>query len=1084
MIRCPSCGREYNLESYPPNYRFQCSCGEELENTAEGEDYEATKKITGGEGPSSESSESSEGEGNYRTDGGQGEGQWEGEEPWSEEVLPSSSDTVVKRPAYLLTLSRSSDSGESGAEMSDTGGEVEATGSGEDSDFSSEGSNSDSSGSEPVSSNPESADLVGESSEKDSASGSESTGESVSSGEGSKFLDGLELFRLDGDDEEEGSLLEGEPTAVTRSPFLGFSDSSQNPVLGPPPSFTPSTYPLESGLSDNSDGSVNSGGTVPAQGGGGAVSSGETVPAQGGSSPLSSGGGGAEAAFSEGGEPPSAGEVEVGAALGRLLSSDSPAYSASSLFSDDSGGEVRPGGYPAGGVMPMGGEGRGGDFEGSEVFRSGGEVRGEGEGAALEGEAESRREWNISAPAVIEERVREWEEGRGEPSLESVLADSPDLESVEESFDGEGERRLDLSLKLALILSLFVVFGPLVAFFALRGRGKAQREPDKFRGARWGTALFFIGILETFVILGLFIVSSGDPIGGVRELLSGAGEGSWLSRKEVRHPEILSASLAEEILKNWDREGGEGGVGVYPGLYVYQKGRWAYAHWYDEGQRVGMRALFLYSNSGRWHLIKRMEAFGEEARVFEPGGTVLKSELAKRLIRKFWKLRGGFSNVKIESLYVVQRRGEKRALAYWKLSKKLRDGSTKNWLIRSRFRRSNAGNWHLVRYAERIPSDEQLTFSISGKDDYLSKGGALKLLRSYASSFGLRPPDRIEAIYITPNSYKALVFWKNGKNKKVKTSLFRFSTDGNWYLSRFSIGLSPIFISPSGESDRLDRERAEEFLLRALRERNRLKRYKLELYVFQDNGDISRAWVRWSLRQLHLGRRKRGKKRSKKRDRDLINRESLFLYSQEGHWILVKLRTSNRFLTGFSKRGGSRLSSEIAKSIIRLYWREYEWQSSFSRFSGAKIYKLYIYQEDNSRVAYAHWIISNNGLLTGVTSLFFYSNDGRWYLGKYDLGRSYLIDFRERGEKVLKAELARKILEKYLKKKRLSSSSKIADVFCFQDGKSLYRAFVGWVTQREGRLELKFALFHRSNDGYWYLSDPKSTPPSFLEREL
>ncbi len=726
---------------------------------------------------------------------------------------------------------------------------------------------------------------------------------------------------------------------------------------------------------------------------------------------------------------------------------------------------------------------------------NGGHSQLKGEGEEREGQlASGGGNWERPLGENLPEGDGNWERHlSGGDSTDGLGLSERDVDSGQlftegEFYFGEDEREddsillgdgphLEKNIKWALFLSFLIILGPVVFYLSLRGRAKLKRSGEgKYRGAVLSLFLFFLGIVETaLLVFGVILfLSLDEPVQSITSFFSklGSDDFEWKVANLPPHPEILTDKLAKELLEA--KLGNSGSKLKLAGFFVYQPEgkRRGYGIWREPENNRGMLATFFYSNRNRWHLVSITPVIGLESRCAISGGRTITPEIAENLIREFWKLRGGFSGVRIKSLYTVQRPGSKVARAYWRLLKETREGMVKDWKIRSDFIYSNRGNWHLIRYASPIPSDELMEYSIFGGKSFELKGKEqpiLSLLQNYSKQMGLSLPVRIEGLFVEVEGSRAYICWRT-KRRERGCSLLRLSTSGRWYLARYKTKIAILQISSGGQASVLPEGVAVELIQRELKRRR--VRGRLDKYYIYQEGRGKRAFFRWSLLSAVSGKG-RGKFKIK---RTLY--ESKFLLSEGGRWALTEFDTGRKFEVEYARRGGKYLSSDLARSLIKHYWREYDWRAYnsggglFPRFSGAKIRELFIYQEKNERRAFAHWSIYNNDLVTPVRTLFFFSIDGRWFLGRYELEEAFIIKYRELGKKRLGYRLAEKLIKRYLSEKYPEDKLKVKGVFCYQEIDS-NRAYGVWILESNKKFEQRISLFHRTNDGHWLLSQPE-----------
>ena len=626
----------------------------------------------------------------------------------------------------------------------------------------------------------------------------------------------------------------------------------------------------------------------------------------------------------------------------------------------------------------------------------------------------------------------------------------------------------------ALIFAFFVVLGPVVWFLAARARQQIRLAPNIFRGRRLALVGILIGLIQTLGLGGVIYLAWTQPnihplIHRTAFVLGMVQPRTTIDRfkKRAKDPAHLTLSLAQKLLNQRLRLRQKKAKSL-PIAYLAHTSKpyYTHAYWRDPKRKTSRKGLYFRSARGHWHLAHVESVYQEETRVFETGPSKLTATLARQLIKKFWQLRGRFTGVTIKQLYVVQEAGSQVASAYWVLEKQKAGKPLQRWVIVSRFRRSSQGQWFLVRYAEHVPKEEQHQFSATS-GPRLTVETARPLLAQAYKLFQKSFQPRSMAVTQEPNSTTGWLLWENGRRKPLLRSLFRYSTDQKWFFVRTlaSPTLRKVYRikGPTNLNSALAKTLLETYL-RKQRDRLRVQ----HLYVYQRKGQHI-AQVRWitkAPRQQKLG------------TPPPKPQQSVFHYTSDGSWNLTILHQRPAQEVLYHKKGGPRLSADIAKQLLRQYWRDQSWRSNSRRFSGAKIQALYTFQNSDNQRAWAHWIISNNDTKTPLRSSFYRSAEGHWYLGSYDLGKGYTLRYRITGPKQLSVKMLIPLLRNYVTLKYKDTRVVLRDFYVVQPTKQ-HRAYVRWVWESGSKARAVFSLLHRSNQGHWYLSIPElSNPPT------
>lgn len=704
------------------------------------------------------------------------------------------------------------------------------------------------------------------------------------------------------------------------------------------------------------------------------------------------------------------------------------------------------------------------------------------EGAVGESTAVSRSPYhNAPVPsasvAQSQQPSASWEDeisyaSPGSPSWDD--ADDSSNSPLEEIHlpDEPPPERLEFRSLLALFLSIFFVFGPLVWLLGWVSRRQIRLAPSIFRGKSIATFAMFLGFVETVLLAGLIYFAIKNPlihpaVTSVARVLGTLKieltEDTYARRKA--DPEELSLPLARQLLTRYVsmQRRNKNQIPPFLALYIHQNpGRsFAHAFWYDSLRQKTQRALFLRSNRGHWHLTQIETAYQEESRISSPGSQQLSTEQAKQLIQEFWKLRGRFTNVSIHALYVVQRAGTSTATAYWKLHKQVSSQSLRTWEVATLFRRSLQDRWHLCQYAVPVQDGEQHAYSVTAPAE-LTVDVAKTLLTKYLKEEKQKSfSSRYLYVYQEPKSPQAWVYWQPRWEKLPWRSLFRYATTQQWHLAsehvpppvetRFRLKGSPV-LTPS---------LAKTLVLSHLSKMKFASAPTLQhLYVYQASGS-HQARVNW---QISLAPPQAGMQAP-----TAHRYQSLFTYTHDGFWNLTEAQYARATEVLYYQRGDSVLEANVARQLIRQFWKDQSWKSDLRRFSGAKIRDLYVYQDPQTTKAWAHWIIENNDQFTPLRSSFYRSHDGFWYLGEYDLGRGYLLTPSAPAPPLLTAPLALQLLQQYWKQKDPDVETGLREVYVYQSPQS-HRAYVHALVQQQQKVQSVLSLFHRSNQNRWHLS--------------
>ncbi len=652
------------------------------------------------------------------------------------------------------------------------------------------------------------------------------------------------------------------------------------------------------------------------------------------------------------------------------------------------------------------------------------------------------------------------------PPSWDALPDSNDPLGADEEVHFDGERRLEPRAVWAMFFAVLIVTGPLAWLLGWRGRSHIRLAPGIIRGKGLATLAMLIGMTETVLMGGLLYATIAQPdihpvVNNLGRLLGTVQPKTTLDTfaKRPKDPAVLSLQKARDLVEQYGKQRDSKRILKLQGFYLFQKGSqpFAHAYWYDERLNKTRHGMFLRSNRGHWHLVEVGIAYKEEARVSQTSSKQLTAATAKKLLQAFWRLRGRFTRTHIHQLYVVQQMGSRTAVVYWALHKQLSSQSIKIWKIRSHFRYSSAGEWHLCQYASPVPEDELHNFSQTASRTLEPEVAKSLLQKYFKEELQKRFYSRNLSIYQEAKGLKAWVYWQRGR-KPARRSLFRYATDQKWYLARLhqppSLDLRYRVKAPT----KLERPLVESLLRKHTRKTS--KRIDL-LHATWFQTKPNRSLVRW---QLAGAPAQLGTQGSPTRPQ-----QGLFTHTHDGYWYFTDLKFGNPKEVLYHKKGPVRLDANIAKDLIRKYWKDQSWRSNTRRFNGARIQTLYIYQEPNSNKARAHWVINNNDQLTPVRTSFARSQEGHWYLTQYDLGPGYQYKYSKAADVAVSIPTVFALLQEYWKAKDKDNKTAFRDVYIYQREGS-HQAYVHsvWITGKKARSV--FSLLHRSNQNRWYLS--------------
>lgn len=670
--------------------------------------------------------------------------------------------------------------------------------------------------------------------------------------------------------------------------------------------------------------------------------------------------------------------------------------------------------------------------------------------------AESYAPERTSAPPVSDVVAPSWD----------ALPDENDASYDENDAAFDGEKTLEPRAVWAMFFAILIVTGPLAWLLGWRGRSHIRLAPGIIRGKGLATFAMLLGMLETFAMGGLLYVAITQPtihpvVTNLGRILGTVKPQTTVDSfaKRSQDPAQLAEPKAKKLVLDYWKHLDPKRKVTLPGFYLYQKSNQAHAHgyWYDSRLKKTRQAIFIRSNRGHWHLAEVGIVYTEEARVSEAGSKQLSATMAKKLIQQFWILRGRFRRVHVHKLYVVQKPGSTTAVAYWALHKQLSSQSIKTWKIRSHFRYSSAGKWHLCQYASPVPEDEVHDYATTASRRLEAEPVKTLLKQYFKEELQKRFYSRTIAIYQEPKGLEAWVYWQRGR-KPPQRSLFRYANDQKWYLARMNVPPAIQLRLRTKGSKELTRDLMETLLKKYMRKSR--KRVEIQHAMWLQKKPNS-ALVRWQLAgaPAQLGTQGAPTK----------PRQSRFTYAHDGQWYFTDLNYGNPEQVLYHQKGPKQLVSSIAKTLIRRYWKDQSWRSDSRRFSGAKIQTLYIYQEPGTSHAHAHWVINNNDQLTAMRSSFVRSSEGQWYLTDYDLGRGYLYKHHKLAEPTMTVKTVFAMLKAYWKAKDKDNKTTFRDVYVYQP-KGSHKAYVHAVWSVGKKARPVYSLFHRSNQNRWYLS--------------
>ncbi|MCB9644516.1 MAG: DUF4190 domain-containing protein [Myxococcales bacterium] len=497
-------------------------------------------------------------------------------------------------------------------------------------------------------------------------------------------------------------------------------------------------------------------------------------------------------------------------------------------------------------------------------------------------------------------------------------------------------------------------------------------------------------------------------------------------------------------------------------LYQEEKERHAFVHWRDPIKGKNHRSLFVFSSDDRWYLALMDVGRPFEVRCKQPGPPRLTAEIANQLISCFWKVRGRFSFVSSHSLYVHQRNASRQAYAYWLLRKKPPQRDERSWYVKSLFHRSLRGEWFLSRYAIRPQRGSMYAFAREG-GVLLSRDVARELVQAF-----LREQDKGTQIdefsLLKQLGEEASVVWRH--ERRAWLGQFRRANSGKWYLVHVKPLPRAMIEHPLRSSLTLQEEQAQSLLQRYWRG----KPVSPVIRSLQVHQEATQAYARafWFWPSIE--------KQKKRISRKIHVFSSLFAQNQKGNWLLLDASMTGDGVipkateqivpdVRFAQRGGPLMTQENARFILRQFWKEDE------NFVGVQIHDLYIYQEPRSHTATAHWSFDRGGSAQSIRSSFLWSNQGNWFLSRYQMGGSgFSVDVSAEGGVKLSKKIAVEMIQEKLKKEQAEQKKRrVLSPFVFQEGNQAH-AWVFWVLREDKEDKIMSSLLHRSSRGKWYLS--------------
>ena len=630
------------------------------------------------------------------------------------------------------------------------------------------------------------------------------------------------------------------------------------------------------------------------------------------------------------------------------------------------------------------------------------------------------------------------------------------------------------SRALTAFFSVLFFLGPLAVLLGIGALRRIRRQRGLLKGGvlAWFSIVTGLGQSAILLLLGAawLFPSQSKTWPGVPLLLTFLGEPTQAKRdpypegESTQEPRLTEELAHRLIAHEWRFLKGKAMQKAPRHLFVYQEegARHAFVHWHNEETKQNHRSLFLFANRSLWYLGLLDAELPFEVRCKASDGERLQAATAERLIGCFWQLRGRFRQTSIHHLYIHQPPKSRSAHAYWLLRKNKGTPQEKSWYLRSLFHRSKQGEWYLSRYAERVPRGTLYAFSLPAPN-ILDKESTQKLLQTYVQQQGQPPPQEV---HITPTLHaQAHAYWQ--QQRKIWEGTFRYTNQGSWNLVAVREQPRAFLNETSTAQTKLTEEEAQRLLTqfgRTLPESPMIQ----ALQVYQEP-DQPYAYAHWSWPVI-----KRNKRRIDKETRLFI---SLFVRTNDQRWLLLDAMQGGSWRTTqsidrdtpdgrFAKQGSVLMDADLARELLRQYWKEDE------SFAGSQIRDLYIYQEPKTHHALAHWSLDNAGSLKTMRTLFLRSQRGAWYLGRYALPTpSFTFDFSAKESPRLPLETANLLIKKALDKQEDASKKRlhILSPFVYQEPNQ-HKAWVLWVLREDQEDKLMTSLFHRSNQGIWYLS--------------
>lgn len=669
------------------------------------------------------------------------------------------------------------------------------------------------------------------------------------------------------------------------------------------------------------------------------------------------------------------------------------------------------------------------------------------------------------------------------------LRDLPDYRDSEETSNEGTQAPLDLGevvpvgtdgrAILAFFCALFFL-GPLAIFSGFWSLRRIRRRAGLLNGRFLAWFSILLGVAQS-AALGLLAAAWLFPSRswpGVDLLLRVLGEPNKAKRSPYQEEEPtqsprLDRALALRLLAHeWAFLKGQPLSRSLQHAYIYQEegARYAFLHWHHPQKDERYRSLFVFSTQKRWYVALMGSGRPYEVRCKQSGPPRLTTETAAALIGCFWKMRGPFSHVSIHNMYVLQKGPASRAYAYWLLRKRPPQGQEQSWYVKSLFHRSQRGDWYLSRYAIRPQRGLLYAFSRAG-GMVLTLDIAQDLLRAFyqeqdkAASY--------DALHLMKQEQEeAVMVWR--RERETWLGKMRRANDEKWYLVQVK-PLPRAFLEQSTKpTSALQEDDATGILQHYWRGQPSPPTIQ-SLQVHQEaQQPYARAYWFWTV----IAKQKR------RVSKEIRLFSSLFGQTQQGTWVLLDASLAGTWIVPkateqvlpdvrFAQKDGPLMSEDTARFILRQFWKEDE------HFAGIQIRDLYISQEPQSHTAIAHWSLERGGSPQGIRTSFLRSNQGVWFLGRYQLtGKGFSLEVAANEGPELSTQTAVSMLERQIKSEEPRKKRNVLSPFVYQEGKPPH-AWVLWVLREGDQDQIMTSLFHRSTRGKWYLSALQSpfTPP-------